>query len=48
MDTDRITKLYQKQWPQHVQRMDRQNTKTGTVINIERKKEYRETEEEME
>jgi hypothetical protein len=37
-----------KQWLQHVRRMDRQNTKTSTAIEPERKKEHRETGEEME
>jgi hypothetical protein len=42
-------KPYQKQWLQHVQRMDTNRIpKTSTAVQTERKKEHRVTEEEME
>jgi hypothetical protein len=42
------TKTVPKTVATTVQRMDRQNTKTSTAIQTERKKKHRETEEEME
>ena len=40
-------KQYQEKWLHHVQRMDRQTTKTSTTISTKRKKKHRTTEEEM-